>query len=151
MFHVKRPYSSKDRLIEYAVNSLRFFKKHEIREFALEKLRSHVSRPDIYTNLFIGNYKDGDSDLLTEIVYKAKNQHQIHDLVYSYVEIFQANKTKDCEKPLVALYKKLTCGLHREDIVRIMIENNVLPGWILEEIKYDSLDSTRELIKENDK
>jgi hypothetical protein len=70
-------------------------------------------------------------------------------LFFSYVDIFQANKTVDCKKPLMALYDKLTCGLHREDIVRIMIENKVLPDQIREEIKYDSLDSTRELIKEN--
>lgn len=145
----KRPYSRKDRLIEYAVNSLRFFTNQDIREFAIEKLNSNVSRPDIYTNLLIGNYKNGDSELLTKIVNKARNEHQIHDLVFSYVDIFQANKTVDCEKPLMALYDKLTCGLHREDIVKIMIENKVLPDSIKEEIKYDSLDTTRELIKEN--
>src|SRR3989339_851106 len=141
----KRPYSSKDRLVEYAVNSLRYFTNQEIREFALEKLNGNISRPDIYTNLLIGNYKDGDSELLTKIVNKARNEHQIHDLVFSFVDIFQANKTVDCKKPLMALYNKLTCGLHREDIVRIMIENKVLPDKIREEIKYDSLDSTREL------
>ena len=81
---------------------------------------------------------------------KSRNEHQIHDLVFSYVDIYQANKTTDCEKPLMALYSKLTCGLHREDLVRIMIENNVLSDSIREEIKYDSLDSTRELIKENE-
>jgi hypothetical protein len=145
----KRPNSSKDRLVEYAVNSLRFFTNQEIREFAIEKLNSNVSRPDIYTNLLIGNYKNGDSELLSKIVNKAKNEHQIHDLVFSYVDIFQANKTGDCEKPLMALYDKLTCGLHREDIVKIMIENKVLPDLIRKEIKYDSLDTTRELIKEN--
>ena len=145
----KRPYSSKDRLVEYAVNSLRYFANQEIREFALEKLNGNISRPDIYTNLLIGNYKDGDSELLTKIVNEARNEHQIHDIVFSYVDIYQANKTVDCKKPLMALYNKLTCGLHREDIVKIMIENKVLPDKIREEIKYDSLDSTRELIKEN--
>jgi len=145
----KKPYSSKDRLVEYAVNSLRYFTNQEIRDFALEKLNGNVSRPYIYTNLLISNYKDGDSELLTKIVNKARNEHKIHALVYSYIDIFQANKTVDCEKPLMSLYDKLTCGPHREDIVRIMIENKVLPEKIREEIKYDSLDSTRELIKEN--
>ena len=145
----KRPYSSKDRLVEYAVNSLRYFTNQEIREFAIEKLNGNVSRPDIYTNLLIGNYQNGDSELLTKIVNKARTDYQIHDLVFSYVDIYQANKTSDCKDPLLALYYKLTCGLHREDIVRIMIENKVLPDSIREEIKYDSLDSTRELIKEN--
>lgn len=146
----KRPYSSKDRLVEYAVNSLRYFTNQEIRDFALEKLNGNVSRPDIYTNLLIGNYQNGDSVLLTKIVNKARTDYQIHDLVFSYVDIYQANKTSDCKEPLLALYNKLTCGLHREDIVRIMIENKVLPNQIREEIKYDSLDSTRELIKENE-
>jgi hypothetical protein len=148
--HAKRPYSSNDRLVEYAVNSLRFFTNNEIRNFALEILNSNAPRPDIYTNLLIANYKVGDGRLLSKIVNKAKTEHQVHDLAFSYVDIFQANKTTDCEQPLLALYNKLTCSLHREDIVRIMIENNVLPDSIRKEIKYDSLLSTRELVKENE-
>lgn len=144
LFHAERPYSSNDRLVEYAVNSLRFFTSQEIRNFAVDKLTNNKHRLDIYTNLLIANYKDGDGELLTEIVNRAKNEHQIHALVFSYVDIYRANKTTDCESPLKALYNKLTCGLHRKDIVAIMIENNVLPDYIKKEIKHDSLLSTRE-------
>ncbi len=150
LYQTKRPYSSKDRLVEYAVNSLRYFKSQEIRKFAIKKLSGNVTRPSIYTNLLIGNYKEGDSLLLTNLVNKARTEHQIHDLVCSYVEIFKANKTFDCKEPLLALYSKLTCGLHREDIVKILLENKVLPNSIREEVKYDSLDSIRDLITENE-
>jgi hypothetical protein len=42
----------------------------------------------------------------------------------------------------------LICGLYREDIIRIMIENNILSDKINEEIKYDSLEKIRSLYEE---
>jgi len=142
----KRPNNKKDRLIEYAVNALRYFSGNDIRDFALDKIKN-ASQPEFYTNLLIANYREGDGKMLMEIVNSTKNEHRIHHLVFSYVEIYKANKTKDCREPLIALYNKLTCGIHRKEIVEIMIENKVLPVWIKNEIKYDSDESTRELYK----
>lgn len=140
----KGKYSGKDRLIEYAVNALRYFNGKNIRNFALAQIPK-ATRPDIYTNLLIANYKNGDSKLLQALIDQTNNEHKIHALVFSYVEIYRKNRTKDCKAPLVALYDKLTCGLHRADIVKIMIENGVLPARIKAEIKFDSYDEIRKL------
>ena len=45
----------------------------------------------------------------------------------------------------MALYDWLICGICRGSIVDIMIENNVLPENIWQEIKYDSEECLREL------
>jgi hypothetical protein len=136
--------NSKNRVAEWAVESLRFFSGKDIRQFALEKL-THTNTPWTYTNLLISNYKKGDNKLLTRLVGKCTTEDSIHNLVYSYVDIYKANKTRECKEPLQAIYDRLTCGIHRTDIVKIMMENNVLPKRIKAEIKFDSDEETRQL------
>jgi hypothetical protein len=123
---------------------LKFFSGSDIREFAIEKLKK-VKIPSDYLDLLVSNYKNGDFKLLTEIVARCKNEHDIHSLVYGYINIYEANKTKECKEPLEAIYDKLTCGIHRVDIIKILIENNVLSNRIKNEIKFDSNDEIRKL------
>lgn len=87
--------------------------------------------------LLVSNYKKGDYKLLTEIVGRCKNDHDIHNIVYGYINIYEANKTKECKDPLEAIYEKLTCGIHRADIIKILIENKVLSTRLKNEIKFD--------------
>jgi len=133
-----------DRLIEYATGSLKSFSGADIREFAIEKLKK-VKIPFDYLDLLVSNYKKGDFKLLTEIVERCKNEHDIHSLVYGYINIYQTNKTKECKEPLEAIYDKLTCGIHRADIIKILIENKILSTRLKNEIKFDSNEEIRKL------
>lgn len=142
---VKGQNSKNDRLIEFAVEALTFFSSPHIRSFAVEKLQK-TNKPAIYTNLLVGNYKKGDWRLLKSIAEKCKNQDIIHSLAWSYIDIYKANPRKECKEPLEVIYGKLTCGLHRRDIVEILIENNVLSETICKEIEFDSDEDTRELL-----
>lgn len=156
--HVKFPYdyqlilelakakkSKKDRLVEFAVEALQFFKSKDIRQFAVEKL-SATDEPEIYTNLLIGNYKKGDWKLLKSIAEKYKNADIIHLLGASYIDIYKANPTKECKEPLEVIYDKMNCGLHRTDLVEILIENGVLSNKIRNEVEFDSNEKTRRLL-----
>ena len=138
--------SKKDRLVEFAVEALQFFKSKDIRQFAVEILPV-TNEPDIYTNLLIGNYKKGDWKLLKSIAEKYKNDDIIHSLGISYIDIYKANPTKEGKEPLEVIYDKMTCGLHRTDLVRILIENDVLSDKIMNEIQFDSKERTRELYR----
>jgi len=133
-----------DRLVEYATGSLKFFSGADIREFAIEKLKK-VKTPSEYLDLLVSNYKKGDYELLSEIVARCKNEHDIHSLVYGCINIYQTNKTKECKEPLEAVYDKLTCGIHRADIIKILIENKVLSTRLKNEIKFDSNEEIRKL------
>jgi hypothetical protein len=134
-----------DRLIEYATGALKYFAGNDIRNFAIESL-THTKSPSDYLDLLVSNYKKGDSKLLTAIAKNSKNDDDIHSIVYGYINIYKANKTKECKEPLQAVYEKLTCGIHRQDILKILIDNKVLSKQIKGEIKYDSLEDTRRLI-----
>lgn len=140
----KRKDKRTDRLIENAVDALGFFTDPALRLFALEVL-PNAKYPGVYTNLLINHYQEGDGKLLETLVLKAGNQHKVHNLVWSYAKIYKANPTKDCQAPLLALYHKMTCGVHRKEIVEIMLQNDVLPERILQELRYDSYAETRQL------
>lgn len=134
----------KDRLVYFAVEALKFFKAKDIRQFAVGKLSS-TDEPEVYVNLLIGNYKKGDWKLLKSIAEKHTNDDVIHSLGADYVDIYEANPTKECKEPLEVIYDKMNCGLHRKDLVKVLIENNVLSDKIRNEIQFDCSEETRKL------
>lgn len=142
----KQKATSKNRINEYAIDSLKFLSSKNIRDFALEKIPK-TKYPAFYCNLLISNYKNGDHQLLNNLANKYSNEHIIENLARTYIEIYKINKTKECKKPLETLYRKMNCGIHRKDIIEILIENNVLPTKIFQEIQYDSDLETRQLYK----
>jgi len=115
--------TSTNRLRDFAIDALEHISAPEVRAFALQKLQTTRS-PGTFTRLLISNYHAGDAKLLTSIVEKYKNEHIIEDLACSYVDIYAANRTKECEEPLVALYKKMNCGIHRNAALEILIAND---------------------------
>lgn len=130
--------------IEFAVDALKFFRNSEIREFAISKLiTSKFSK--YYLDLLVNNYQEGDADVVYDIVKKQDTPDKVHSIVWSIVEIYYKNRTKECKKNLEFLYNHLACGAHRYDVVKIMKMNNVLSERIRREIKYDSYLTTRKL------
>lgn len=136
--------SKKDNLVYYAVEALQFYKAKAIRQFALEKL-SATNEPEIYIELLIRNYKKGDWKLLKSLAAKYRNADRIHSLGASYIDIYKANPSKECKEPLEVIYDKMNCGLHRWDLVKILIENNVISEKIRSEIQFDCDMDTRKL------
>ncbi len=140
----KSRYSRKNRLVEFACEALQYFKADDIREFAIRKLKI-TNNPADYLYLLVSNYMKGDWKLLTKIAERHKKDDVLHSMVWAYIAIYKRNKTLECRKPLEVLYEKLTCGIHRCDIVEILYNNGALSKRILKEIEYDSYESTREL------
>jgi len=141
----KQKTNSKNRIKEFAIYALKFLQDDKIREFALEKIPASKN-PKSYIEILISNYKKGDFKLLTEIAKKFKNEHIIECLASAFIDIYRANKTKECKEPLEILYSKMTCGIHRNDVINVLIENDVLSNKIRWEIEFDSYFDTRKLI-----
>lgn len=134
--------SSKGSSVELALGALKLLRAPEIREFALQKI-SALAYPAEYTAILSSNYQEGDATLLTALVDRATSEHAIEMLADSYTKIYRVNKTPECAAPLLALYQKMTCGIHRKEVVEILLENGVLPDWVKEELPFDSLAETR--------
>lgn len=143
----KQKRTSKYRIVEYAINALKYLKSEKIRTFAMEKIQTG-KKPIDYLEILVSNYKSGDSKLLSEIVSKTNNEHKIEQLAVIYSDIYKANKTEECKEPLESLYNKMNCSIHRRGIVEILIENNVLSDKIKNEIKFDCDLDTRKLVDE---
>ena len=142
----KQKRTTKNRIVENAIDALKHLKSKEIRTFALDKIQT-AKNPIDYLEILVSNYKNGDFKLLSEIANKTNNEHKIEHLAGIYTDIFKANKTKECKQPLEILYDKMNCAIHRNGIVEILIENNVLSDRIKNEIKYDCDLETRKLTK----
>ena len=136
----------KTRLVEFAVEALKYFSSDEIRQLALDKFKTEKN-PCNYLCLLVGNYQKGDDKLLTEITNRSDNYVFIHSLVWGYIKIYEANPTEECKEPLERIYNKMNCGLHRADIVKILIDNNVLSDKIFKELEFDSYDEVRKLYR----
>jgi len=132
------------RIVEYACESLKYFQDKDIRKFALEKLKL-TNKPSDYLYLLVSNYKKGDAKLLSTIAAKYKNQDVIHDIVYGLIEIYKNNDVKECRRPLELIYNKMTCGIHRHELLEVMYKNKALSKKILKEIEFDSFEITNKL------
>lgn len=138
----QRKTRSSYRLSEYATGALQYIQAPEIRKFALRRLAT-TTRPRQFIDLLISNYQEGDAALLTSLVNRFHDEHTIEQLACSCVEIYTANKMAECALPLLALYRKMTCGIHRTEVVKLLIENHVLPAWLNEELPFNSSAETQ--------
>lgn len=138
--------SSEDRIAEFAIDALKYIKSDAIRQFAFERIKT-TKMPQMFTSIFITNYNAGDGVFLTELAMKFNDDYVIENLAISYIEIYRANKTKECKEPLEVLYSKMNCGIHRKDIIELLINNEVLSERLKEEIKYDCYLNSRQLLE----
>ncbi|MFA6072328.1 MAG: hypothetical protein WC810_27515 [Janthinobacterium sp.] len=136
---------SQNRIANLALDALTFLTSESIRTFVFERIH-RSNNPGPLSRVLKSNYKKGDGKLLAELVGRYKREDVIESLAISYVDVYKSNRTKECKEPLEALYNKLTCAIHREDIVKLLIENDVLSDQIKEEIEFDCEDSTRKLL-----
>ena len=132
------------------MDALQYFLGKDIRELAMEKLKSQKN-PYKFLNLLVSNYKKGDKTILNEIANRSDNCDFIHTIGFGYVDIYESNKTKECREPLETIYKKMNCGICRKNVIKLLHDNNVLSDTIRQEIKFDSNEEVRKLYKLIDK
>lgn len=140
----KQKRTNKNRIVENAIEALKHLQSKDIRNFALDKIHNSKNPID-YLEILVANYKSGDFKLLSAIADKTNNEHKIERLAGIYTDIFTANPTKECKRPLEILYSKMNCAIHRKGIVEILIENKVLSDKIKSEILFDCDVETRNL------
>ncbi len=139
----KKKNTQKNRLVEFACKALSYFRADDIRRLALEKITT-LKNPSNYLSLLISNYKKGDYIQLKNVLARNNNFEIIHSMVWDYIDIYTKNRTIECREPLEMLYRKLNCGIHRYDIIRILYESKNLSKTIISELEYDSYDYNRE-------
>lgn len=141
----KRQGSEENRDVAHAAcRALQFVDAGDVRRFALVKL-PRTRHPATYLPLLVANYQRGDNRLLEAVVDKCKNVHAFHHVAGACIDIYKANRTKECKGPMELLYGKLTCGHCRRDVVELLYENGVLSSRIRKELEFDSFECIRTL------
>lgn len=136
--------TNKYRIKEYALETLKHITSPAVRELYLNKI-ANTTTPSRYTDLLLSNYEDDDCQTLCNIANKYQSEEIIEQLAISYILIFTKNKTPKCQFPLELLYDKMNCAIHRHDLVKILIDNNVLSEKLKDEIQFDCDEETRKL------
>lgn len=136
--------TNKYRIKEYALEALKHITSPAVRELHLNKI-ANTTTPSRYTDLLLSNYEDEDCQTLCNIANKYQSEEIIEQLAISYILIFTKNKTPKCQFPLELLYDKMNCAIHRHDLVKILIDNNVLSEKLKDEIQFDCDEETRKL------
>lgn len=138
--------SNKFRVVEFACEALKHFSHPEIRKLAIEKFKSEEN-PSEYLCLLVNNYKQGDNQYLIEIANRSNKFDYIHSIAFGFIAIYEMNRTTECREALEIIYNKMNCGLHREDILKILLDNRVLSDRILKEMRFDSNQAIRRLYR----
>ncbi|RTQ46304.1 hypothetical protein EJV47_22530 [Hymenobacter gummosus] len=129
---------------QLALDALALLTGPEIRALALKNLPT-ARRPARYADLLTRNYQPGDAALLSRLVERSRSEEAVEALAASCCRIYEANVTPECAGPLLALYEKMNCAIHRYYVVKLLIRNDVLPAWLSAELPFDSYADTRGL------
>lgn len=130
---------------DYAIYCLEHFNDLSVREFALDKIQNS---PDqiAFIDLLRLNFKQEDVILLSNLARKFRSPYKMEMIAHCCVGILENNPGADLTSVCEILYRKMTCGMCRNDIVGHMLKKHSLPKWIESEIRYDSLEATRALV-----
>ena len=145
ILEIAKEKKKKDDLQFFAIQALSQLAAKDIRKFAIEKINTSKCSEE-YIGLLKLNYRTGDHLLLMTIIAQTKNKDRIETIAAALTNIYETNSTKDCKKPIEAIYEKMNCGLHRLYLIKILIANNVLSEKLRAEIRYDNNEETRRLV-----
>jgi hypothetical protein len=144
----KKYSSERNELGRNAINALCTIEDATVRQFAIKSMQIG-KKPERFVGLLKANYKSGDDKLLTAIIENTTNEVAVERLTLDCLSIFENQKTPECRKPLEALYNKMTCGICRSDVVKVLLKNDVLSLKIKSEIPFDCNADTRLLSKDD--
>jgi hypothetical protein len=136
---------AKGRLRSTAIQALSPFKHRAARRLFTENINGKDAY--LYVLLLCENYKRGDQSLLTDLIQRTKNKDEIHSIAADMVDVFTRNPTADCLLPIEAVYEKLNCSFHREYLLDILLQCDVLPDRIREEMAFDSNIDIRDMVR----
>jgi hypothetical protein len=116
-----------------------------VRDFALEQLGSG-EHDRLGIALFIKNYRQGDEHHILEAMELPDDACQLHWPLGDLIEVIEKNPEADCSRLGLIIYASTPCENCRFFAVRLLHHQQVAPGWLKEECRYDSGKECRELM-----
>jgi hypothetical protein len=126
-----------------ALSAMRHVKHSSVRALALELQRNFPLNVEAI-GILESNYELGDARMILETIRSMPDDESMHWLGYRVVEIYRKNQVVEALEPLTTLYEFNPCSICRESIVALMREIGILPGWMQNEIMWDSNEDTHQ-------
>ena len=115
-----------------------------IREFALSILE-HGNDEGWVIGLFNKNFLPGDERRILEAIEVPEDERERHGLMMDAIRFLESNPDADCSRLALVAYLSTPCGNCRFDAARLLLGQEVAPGWLIDECLYDSNEEGREL------
>lgn len=127
-----------------AISVLKNIEHPAVRALALELCGTEQQLPVISAvKLFVENYQDGDSSYIETILNDQENENTLHWGGMDVINVFERNPLKELAKCLLWVYEKTPCTHCREQAVKLLIDNKLLPSDVLYECQYDCVEDIR--------
>ena len=124
-----------------AIQALSLIRHPGVREFALGEL--DAGRANDVVALFVENYQAGDERLILDAIEPPADADDLHRLLMAVVDILRTNPSADRLGLGVMAYALTPCEYCRWDLVKLLHDPLIAPGWLTEECRSDSRDKTR--------
>jgi hypothetical protein len=118
-----------------------------VREFVIGRLYLQLIDPE-YLHLFMRNFQPGDEVLILETLSIPDDADQRHGLLMDVVKVLEQNPAARCETLALLAYRLTPCGSCRFHAVKLLVDRNVAPAWLIAECGYDAVSDTRELVEQ---
>jgi hypothetical protein len=117
-----------------------------VREFALAELEKGTCEGCVVA-LFIDNYQKGDEQRIQEALEFPDDACERHWLLMDVIKVLEKNSEADCSQLGVIGYASTPCASCRFHAARLLLHQQVAPGWLTDECRYDSGEECRELVE----
>ena len=115
-----------------------------IRQFAVRHIRERFAVPN-FLELFIKNYQPEDGELLQTSLSVPEDPDHCHGVVWHIIKILEQNLGAPCRELALPAYRVTPCGRCRFRAAELLVTRKVVPPWLVEECRWDSVPRTREL------
>jgi hypothetical protein len=122
----------------WAFNAIHNSKHDLIRVFALSQLQKGVRNGSVIS-LFAGNYESGDEQRILSAIEFPDDDFELHSLLMSVLEVLDHNPDANAAQLGIIGYKSTPCGECRRRFLRALLRQNVAPGWLAEECRFDAV------------
>ena len=124
-------------------------KSPTIRAFTLQLLMP--PRPPVFSlDLLTRNYRSGDEQIALDILQSVtdSDRNTRHRVCFETEEFITAHPSDLSVTIAILIYETTPCSCCRGRAIKILVALNALPKWIREEAKFDTDETTRELVTE---
>jgi hypothetical protein len=92
------------------------------------------------------NYFSGDERLIKDAIFLPGDREYMHSMLHELVEVFEANRVAEAEDLMLFVYEHSPCGNCRHRAMKVLLDINRAPQWVLSECGYDAQECIRKAL-----